>query len=796
MHGWILWHGEVVQMEIITLLKANLRHKKGSFLSILILMIIISMALTAIFSVQDNVYDSICGAHDRIHSADIQCQMDINKMTPELLKKVEEHPMVDRVEPVTAIPSQNIKCGDKDYASSAFFQKLPAGCRLFDDAGTGYADKTPELKQGEIYISRGMKTSLSCEKGDKLTASMRGNNYEFRIAGFVEEPMLGSSVIGWKNVYICDEDYEKMYEQEERLADAENGICTISLMLNIYKADDCSLTNDKFARQLNLDTGILDMCFGSMTRDQSIRYTYLFAETIGNVLLAFVVLLLAAELLIMCHSISMEIEMEYTTLGILKSQGFTTGRIRLIFVLQYMIGWLTGAGIGTACAIPLIRILGNVFIPITGIVSRQHISIGSSGLILSGMLLVSVGCIVWITRRVARISPVQAISGGNKDIYFESRLMVPINKKTLSATLALRQFTSNKKQYIGIAAVVSLLMYFMATMMIMGNVMDTDSAWETMGETYTNLQIEFKEDVEDTQLHEIEKLIEESTDIKDKVYYGGNDYYSINGEKIMASIYGSPEHIKGLTGGRIPKYDNEIVITQIAADNMGLDIGDKVTVGYRGEKEEYVICGLNQHTSDTGNNFSITVDAARKLNPKQRIVSAGYNIGDYSGGSELAEKLNKEYGEEIVAEYTPESVDETIQIAINAMTAVVYIFSAVFSAVVVSMVCARAFMRERRDIGIYKAVGFTTFRLRSQFVLRFLLVAVPGCVIGGVLAGIFAGPMLSGLLRIIGISSFMVTVNFYTFAVPCIMIGLCITLFSYISSRKLKRVSTTELITE
>ena len=133
MHGWILWHGEVVQMEIITLLKANLRHKKGSFLSILILMIIISMALTAIFSVQDNVYDSICGAHDRIHSADIQCQMDINKMTPELLKKVEEHPMVDRVEPVTAIPSQNIKCGDKDYASSAFFQKLPAGCRLFDE---------------------------------------------------------------------------------------------------------------------------------------------------------------------------------------------------------------------------------------------------------------------------------------------------------------------------------------------------------------------------------------------------------------------------------------------------------------------------------------------------------------------------------------------------------------------------------------------------------------------------------------------------------------------------------------
>lgn len=46
-------------MEIFILLKANFRHKKGAFVSIILLMIIISMSLTVILSVQNNCNSSI-----------------------------------------------------------------------------------------------------------------------------------------------------------------------------------------------------------------------------------------------------------------------------------------------------------------------------------------------------------------------------------------------------------------------------------------------------------------------------------------------------------------------------------------------------------------------------------------------------------------------------------------------------------------------------------------------------------------------------------------------------------------
>ena len=51
-------------MEVLTLLKANIRHKKGSFVSIIILMLIISLTFTAIISIKNNCENGIEDALD------------------------------------------------------------------------------------------------------------------------------------------------------------------------------------------------------------------------------------------------------------------------------------------------------------------------------------------------------------------------------------------------------------------------------------------------------------------------------------------------------------------------------------------------------------------------------------------------------------------------------------------------------------------------------------------------------------------------------------------------------------
>ena len=49
-------------MEIFTLLLANIRRKKGSFVSIMILMVIISLSLTAFLSIKESCFSSIDNA--------------------------------------------------------------------------------------------------------------------------------------------------------------------------------------------------------------------------------------------------------------------------------------------------------------------------------------------------------------------------------------------------------------------------------------------------------------------------------------------------------------------------------------------------------------------------------------------------------------------------------------------------------------------------------------------------------------------------------------------------------------
>ena len=102
-------------------------------------------------------------------------------------------------------------------------------------------------------------------------------------------------------------------------------------------------------------------------------------------------------------------------------------------------------------------------------------------LLTFGLLLLSVLLVLWKTAKVAKISPVRAISGGQADIYFDSRFNLPVSKRVLSASLSLRQLTSAGKRYIGTLFIVGILTFSMVTIHLIGNLMSSTKALEAMG---------------------------------------------------------------------------------------------------------------------------------------------------------------------------------------------------------------------------------------------------------------------------------------------------------------------------
>ncbi len=778
-------------MEILTLLKANIRHKKGSFVSIIILMIIISMSFTAILSIKNNCTNSIDNALKSVNAGDLNIMIKADLLSDELLESVKNHSSVKDIYIKETVATTEAKFGNKQVNNAWMMLKLTDEYRLLNEDLSGYADDVPELKEGEIYVTQGVSTTLGCNIGDKITLSTVNGKYDFTIRGFVVEPMCGSMNIGFKQVFISDEDFDRLHTEavekttEDKTADYR--------MVQIYKSDE-SISDIKFKRQLNLDTGILDYAYASLSRTQSFDVTNIYPDIILKVLLIFVAFLVGIILIVMAHSISTSIEMEYTSLGVLKAQGFSENKIKVILGLQYIFAEIIGAIIGLVLAIPFIKFFGNIFQPVLAIPTENNISILVSFLFIIAVLAVSIVFILVSTHKVGKISPMKAISGGKNDVYFASILNAPITKKTLSSSLALRQFTSNKRRYIATMVIIAILMFFMITVTVLGNAVESKSSMEAMGISFAELQIHYKDSVSDNTEEEIESIITKHSEIEKKFNYTTMSM-SINGNSYFCDVYKNPESII-MEEGRYPQYNNEIAVTDILAEELEVKIGDKVTVSNKSFKQECVITGISINANNMGLNFSMPFDCAKKLDVKD-VLHCGYSINNSSECVAIADELNDKYSDILTAKGSEfDSMMETYAVVRNAMTAIIYVISIVFSLVVVMMVCKKAFLQERRDIGIYKSLGFTSSKLRLQFAVRFLIVSLIGSAFGIILSLLFTENALTAVFRLTGISSFNAQFTAMSFIVPISIIAVSFFAFAYFASRKIKSVEIKELVIE
>ena len=777
-------------MEVLTLLKANIRHKKGSFVSIIILMMIVSLAFTAIISIKNNCENGIDDALDSVNAADLTLFMGSPSLTDELIDTVTSHHSVKNMTVTKAIRTYCTDSGAVQDMSRWAMVKLTGEYRLLNEKLSGYTEDVPALKKGEIYVTQGVGSKLKCDIGDTLKIDTIGGTNEFTIKGYVVEPICGVMNMGIKQVFISDEDFAQ-FQQEAIELSTEQQQADIRIV-RLYKADE-NLSDSQFKRQLNKDTGIVNHSFLTLTREQSFTYTNIYPNIILSALLIFVFFLVAVVLIVMAHSISTSIEMEYTSLGVLKAQGFTEGKIKQILGAQYLFAQIIGAVFGIILALPLIYFFGGIFQPILAIPSSNHVSVLASFLFILAVLVVSALFILLTTRKVGKISPMKAISGGKNEIYFNSRLNAPISQKSLSTSLAFRQFTSNKRRYISTILIVMILMFFMITMSVMGASMDSESAMLAMGLPITELTVTSSESISDETLKDIVNIVERHTNIDKKCYF---DYasMSINGDEYSCNVYKNPDFLI-MEEGRVPKYDNEIVITSLLAKELGLEIGDKVMVSSKNLQAEYIITGFNIFANELGLNISMPLAGAKKLGITD-TYSYSFNLEDGAASSALAEELKAKYGDTLtVVANEEDSILDMYTGARTAMVVIIYVISIVFSLVVVMMFCKKAFLQERRDIGIYKSLGFTSGKLRMQFAIRFLIVSLIGSALGVALSLFFTEPVLKAVFRIIGVW-FNAKFSPIAFLVPVAIIAVSFFSFAYLASRKIKTVEIKELVIE
>lgn len=96
----------------------------------------------------------------------------------------------------------------------------------------------------------------------------------------------------------------------------------------------------------------------------------------------------------------------------------------------------------------------------------------------------------------------------------------------------------------------------------------------------------------------------------------------------------------------------------------------------------------------------------------------------------------------------------------------------------------------------YKAMSFSSASLRLIFALRFAMAAVLGGLIGTLLAAVIIDPIVSSVMKLAGISNFVLHPNFIGLVLPMVVVTLLFAVFGGLLAGKIKKVPLTVLVAD
>lgn len=780
---------------ILKLTFANIRRGKGAFKSIILLMMLLTFSFSGTVSNDDRLREARTERFEQEGVPDLLVSIYDDLLTEEMLRDVRTNPHVSSLRTTKSILFTHAPLVDgKETEVRLTLDAYRSGLRVFNDDGSAFLPESP-LSDGEIYLPYKMKLLNGYDKGTQITLrTSSGFDEPFTVRGFYEDIYFGATTAADNCCIVTVHDHERLAAEKTERLDAPERHAILIARLFIDGTGDLSQAD--LRRELGRNSALLNTANSAVTGEMRANNIEMYSKIGTRVIAIFVVLLLTVVLITMHNSIRASIEMDQAELGILKSQGFTAGQISLVYVLQYAIALMIGAALGIAVSVPACRYLISMWKNLTGILSETGVSFLKCAMLSVGIILLATVFIFIATGKIRHISPVRAIAGAKSEVYFDSRLNTRIRKKPLAFFLALRQLNSRRKSYFGTACIVTLLAFFIVSIMFLTQGLDTDQLFtDISGEISITDTSGFR--ISDSD--EVQAAVRE-IDAGAQLLTESYHRMLIEDELFAVHAYRSPDDVFKPLKGRVPEYDNEIMLTEAVSKQTGKEIGDTIRVSYRDQTFEMIVTGYFQTVWEFGLVTAVTPDGMMKLgNPE--IEAAFVKLSDQTKQQQITDMLNDRYSGKLKAQtFTEDSTITTykkvVSILMTSITIAIYAVLLTFAAVIVATVCKRTFIRERTDTGIFKATGFTVGSLRLQFALRFTLIALAGSAAGCITSMLWSRRMITGILRIVGLTDFTADYTPAVFIIPSVILCLCFFLTAWIASRKIGTVNVRELVTE
>lgn len=776
-------------MEIKTLLKSNINSHRGSILGVFILILLVSLSLGTVLTVWNNSSRYVDSEMNRLGYGDITAWVSGLSQTAPLAEEISALDEVQSVGVQSLIFSE-YEIGDQESDSEGqliTYDPAHYPYKFFADDLSGYREAPAEIVSGEVYASASAASMFGVQVGDSITfpIARSGGDMSFTVAGFYEDPFMGSSMIGMKGFLINGQDHEEIIGMiEESGADS---LAREGFMLHISQVYGSALTAAQFNALLNENTSLTSYVEFTHSRESISGFMLTLQNVFTSLLLAFVAILLLASMAVLSHSIGSTIEQDYKNMGILKTMRFTSGKLRKIQLLQYFITTLCGMGVGLLLSIPAAGLICTMTVTATGLLIPSALPASICLTALAAILLLLMGFVWFRTGTIRRISPVNAIRGTWKKSQESKRAAFPIQKKGLPFWLALRQLLSGRRRYMGACLAAVLLVFFAS---LIGRV----NAW--LGPNGEGLMDAFNpsdlhiaaQPMRETATRQVEQTIESYTSIIDS-YDLAMPSVSVNGVDMTANVISEPERFHLLSGQTCREAD-EVVLTEFVAADLGVSVEDSIIVAGALGSGEYVVSGIYQCANDMGMNIGMNREGYDRIGEESpSIWCTHYFLADLSLKPEIMQALQDTYGGDVYLHENSWPGLAGILSAMQALMIFLYAMVILFVLVVTLLTAGNLLQAEQRDLSIYRAMGFSSGQLRCSFALRFGMIALLGSTLGTILSAFLTDPLVAMLMRMEGISYFSSQPDIFTAVLPGIVVIVLFLLFAYSAAGKIGKTS-------
>ncbi|MCR5118752.1 MAG: ABC transporter permease [Lachnospiraceae bacterium] len=739
--------------------KNNMKKQKGDMITFFVLTFIAAFLIfdcisvfAGLGTVMDERFKRVYGAHVMICSNDTEEEND----SAARAFKENEHIAEYESTPLIRFTSDYKNKKQSEYMQYMFLvEDAAVEKKLMKINDTGI-----NCGKNDILIPRNMKAGFAI--GDILQLKFDKNVYEFNVAGYIDDPYFCSTVnITVYSVCMSKEMIDELCNKEAdtvqkrcwhkgRVADGYlNGDRTTQ---NLEEE-----INEKYKEYLGeyakKDPGVNQSDYLCVNWDMMRGGSQFIPMIIMAVMLVFAALIMIIAMVIISFSIKNFIQKNMTNTGILEASGYTVAGLRGALIIQLALVAVLGALAGLVAAALSFKKFGDVVSLILGLEWNRPVNMPAA--VITLLILAALSALVALILSAAykKISVLDALRGGinthnhkrNCFSFENTPLPVPL-------VLSLKEFAG------GIGR--NLLMVFISMLLVISTLIgfglmdnfgkDPASLMKIMAFELADasVRVKDKEGYIDKDLRKLPGVanVLVQTGFEPTVKYGDkkNTIFTYAVDDLNNTIY------TNMLEGRYPEKDNEIMITAAVAENMGLKIGDTVTMEYADKAASYLITGINQRMERMGRTIYMRLDGAEKLVSGDISRMCGYGVTAVEGVSfeELSARIEayeKENdleinisNEKLVMESTLKSISGSMS-AICMAIAVITVLIVVF---VESLVIRAKISREWRNMGISKAIGQTSGGLITQIMFSNIPAIAIGALIGVLLSGMAGGAMV------------------------------------------------------